>query len=60
MSSRYMDLSNGISDSVVNNNSIKLFITVKPVLSGISRVQNMFLLKPGFRLIKEYYDSHGT
>jgi hypothetical protein len=34
--------------------------TVKPVLNGISRVQNIFLLKPGFRLIKVYYDSHGT
>jgi hypothetical protein len=31
---------------------------VKPVLNGISRVQNIFLLKPGFRLIKEYYDRH--
>jgi hypothetical protein len=26
----------------------------------ISRVQNIFLLKPGFRLIKIYYDNHGT
>jgi hypothetical protein len=26
--------------------------TVKPVLNGISRVQNIFPLKPGFRLIK--------
>jgi hypothetical protein len=34
--------------------------TVKPILNGISRVQNIFLLKPGFRLIKVYYDSHGT
>jgi hypothetical protein len=34
--------------------------TVKPVLNGISRVQNICLLKPGFRLIKVYYDSHGT
>jgi hypothetical protein len=34
--------------------------TVKPVLNGISRVQNIFLRKPGFRLIKLYYDSHGT
>jgi hypothetical protein len=34
--------------------------TVKPVLNGISRVQNIFLLKPGFRLIKVYYDSHGA
>jgi hypothetical protein len=34
--------------------------TVKPVLNGISRVQNIFPLKPGFRLIKVYYDSHGT
>jgi hypothetical protein len=34
--------------------------TVKPVLNGILMVQNIFLLKPGFRLIKLYYDSHGT
>jgi hypothetical protein len=34
--------------------------TVKPVLNGISRVQNIFLLKPGFCLIKVYYDSHRT
>jgi hypothetical protein len=33
------------------------FSTVKTVLNGISRVQNIFLLKPGFRLIKIYYDS---
>jgi hypothetical protein len=33
--------------------------TVKPALNGISRVQNIFPLKPGFRLIKVYYDSHG-
>jgi hypothetical protein len=32
--------------------------TVKPVLNGISRVQNIFPLKTGFRLIKVYYDSH--
>jgi hypothetical protein len=30
---------------------------VKPVLNEISRVQNIFPLKPGFRLIKVYYDS---
>ena len=29
--------------------------TVKPVLNGISRDQNIFPLKPGFRLIKVYY-----
>jgi hypothetical protein len=29
------------------------------VLNGISRVQDIFPLKPGFRLIKVYYDSHG-
>jgi hypothetical protein len=28
---------------------------VKPVLNGISRGQNMFPLKPGFRLIKVHY-----
>jgi len=29
--------------------------TVKPVLNGISREQNIFPLKPGFRLIKVHY-----
>ena len=29
--------------------------TVKPVLKGISRDQNIFPLKPGFRLIKVHY-----
>jgi len=29
--------------------------TVKPVLNGISRDQNMFPLKPSFRLIKVHY-----
>jgi hypothetical protein len=29
--------------------------TVKPVLNGISRDQNIFPLKPGFRLIKVHY-----
>jgi hypothetical protein len=39
-----------------------LISTVKPVLNGISKVQNIFPLKPGFRLIAVhvYYDSHGT
>jgi hypothetical protein len=31
--------------------------TVKPVLNGIPRVQNIFPLKPGFRLIKVYYNN---
>ena len=30
-------------------------ITVKPVINGISRDQNIFPLKPGFRLIKVHY-----
>jgi hypothetical protein len=34
--------------------------TAKPVLNGISTVQNIVPLKPGIRLIKVYYDSHGT
>jgi hypothetical protein len=34
--------------------------TVKPVLNGISRVQNIFPLKPGFRLFNVCHDSHGT
>jgi len=29
--------------------------TVKPVLNGISWDQNIFPLKPGFRLIKLHY-----
>ena len=29
--------------------------TVKPVLNGISRDQDIFPLKPGFRLIKVHY-----
>jgi len=29
--------------------------TVKPVLNGISRDQNIFPLKPGYRLIKVHY-----
>jgi hypothetical protein len=33
---------------------------LKPVLKGISRAQNIFPLKPDFRLIKVYYDSHWT
>jgi hypothetical protein len=33
--------------------------TVKRVLNGISRVQNIFPLKTGFRLVKVCYDSHG-
>jgi hypothetical protein len=34
--------------------------TVKPVLNGISRAQNIFPLKPSFRLVNVYYDSHRT
>ena len=30
-------------------------ITVRPLLNGISRDQNIFPLKPGFRLIKVHY-----
>jgi len=33
----------------------KSSFTVKPLLSGISRYQNIFPLKPGFRLIKAHY-----
>jgi hypothetical protein len=36
------------------------YSTVIPVSNGISRVQNIFLLKPDFRLIKVYYDSYGA
>jgi hypothetical protein len=35
----------------------KTVYTVKPVLNGISRVQKIFPLKPGFRLIKLYYNN---
>jgi hypothetical protein len=38
---------------------MKCIYIVKPVLNGISNVQNIVLLKSGFRLIKVYYDSHG-
>jgi len=31
------------------------FVQKKPVLNGISRDQNTFPLKPGFRLIKVHY-----
>jgi hypothetical protein len=34
--------------------------TVKPVLKEISRVQNIFLLKPGFHLIKIYFAQRTT
>jgi hypothetical protein len=37
----------------------QFYTTVKPILNGISRVQNIFPLKPGFHLIKVYCDSHG-
>jgi hypothetical protein len=48
-------------EAVINNTNYiyKILTTVKPVLNGISRVQNIFPLKPGFCLIKVYYDSHG-
>jgi hypothetical protein len=45
---------------MIDSNYNFLCNTVKLVLNGISRVQNIFPLKPGFRLIKAYYDSHGT
>jgi hypothetical protein len=32
--------------------------TVKHILNGISRVQNIFLWKPGFCLIEVYYDNY--
>jgi hypothetical protein len=45
---------------ILQCNRMLKYNTVKPVLSGISRAQNIFPLKPGFRLIEVYYDSHGT
>jgi hypothetical protein len=42
----------------MNLETIKRYVqyyTVKPVLNGISRDQNIFPLKPGFRLIKVHY-----
>jgi hypothetical protein len=47
-----------------NTESVSILIclsfpyTVKPVLNGISRDQKFFLLKPGFRLIKVYYNQY--
>ena len=35
--------------------TLRICNTVKPVLNGISRDQNIFPLKPGFRLIKVHY-----
>ena len=55
---------NGVEDKEQGNlNEYKQYIlfffifciTVKPVLNGISRDQNIFPLKPGFRLIKVHY-----
>jgi hypothetical protein len=43
--------------------NVQQYNTVKPVLNGISRDQKFFPLKPGFRLIKVYYNnliSQGT
>jgi hypothetical protein len=45
---------------ILSKTSIPIGSTVKPVLNGISGVQNIFPLKSGFRLIKVYYDSHRT
>jgi hypothetical protein len=49
-----------IADIPVEIRTENLPNTVKPVLNGISSVRNIFSLQPGFRLIKVYYDSHGT
>jgi len=38
----------------LKSGQLKIY-TVKPVLNGISRDQNIFPLKPGFRLIKVHY-----
>jgi hypothetical protein len=47
--------------SVTNRENNATFASkVKPVLNGISRVQNIFPPKPGSILIKVYCDSHGT
>jgi hypothetical protein len=40
----------------MHNSQIPKQSTVKPVLNGISRVQNILPVKPGFHLIKEHYD----
>jgi hypothetical protein len=49
--SKEADLTNSLSDGVYKST------TVKPVLNGISRDQKIFPLKPGFRLIKVYYNN---
>jgi hypothetical protein len=54
----------GLDDRLIDSHKNILLrgiiYTIKPALNGISRVQNIFPLKPGFRLIKVYYDSQGT
>jgi len=40
------------TDLLFSVNSMIHAYTVKPVLNGISRDQNIFPLKPGFHLIK--------
>ena len=39
----------------MQKNVLRHINTVNPVLSEISRDQNIFPLKPGFRLIKVHY-----
>jgi hypothetical protein len=46
--SQHMHSTRYVLDLLIEGN------TVKPVLNGSSRVQNIFLRKPGFRLIKVY------
>jgi len=45
----------GPEDGLPDQNIVYIENTVKPVLNGISRDQNVFPLKPGFRLIKVHY-----
>jgi hypothetical protein len=45
------------NSSVIHSFLVNKRNTVKLLLNGISRVQNIFPLKPGFRLNKVYYDS---
>jgi hypothetical protein len=56
-----LPLSSGKKTEGAHSSERMLIITdkVKTVLNGISRVENIFPLMPGFPLIKVYYDNHG-
>jgi hypothetical protein len=55
--SAYQAFPTGVQERKRGKKLYYLLFTVKLVFNGISKVQNIFLLKPGFRLIKVYYDN---